>query len=92
MNSSTTIQVRGKGSLTLPVEVRRKYGVNEGDVYTLIDVGEGAFMLVPQVTTVDRLGNRVAELVAEQGTSLEELLETLDEERQRYYQERYARD
>jgi bifunctional DNA-binding transcriptional regulator/antitoxin component of YhaV-PrlF toxin-antitoxin module len=92
MNSSTTIQVRGKGSLTLPVEVRRKYGVNEGDVYTLIDVGEGAFMLVPQVTTVDRLGSRVAELVAEQGTSLEELLETLDEERQRYYQERYARD
>jgi len=90
--SSTTIQVRGKGNLTLPVELRRKYGVNDGDVFTLIDVGEGAFMLVPQVTTVDRLGNRVAEMLAEQDTSLEELLDTLDEERQRYYQERYARD
>ena len=90
--SSTTIQVRGKGNLTLPVELRRKYGVNDGDVFTLIDVGEGAFMLVPQVTTVDRLGNRVADMLAEQDTSLEELLDTLDEERQRYYQERYARD
>lgn len=90
--SSSTIQVRGKGSLTLPVELRRKYGVNDGDVFTLIDVGEGAFMLVPQVTTVDRLGNRVAEMLAEQDTSLEELLETLDEERQRYYRENYARD
>ena len=90
--SSSTIQVRGKGSLTLPVELRRKYGVNDGDVFTLIDVGEGAFMLVPQVTTVDRLGNRVAEILAEQDTSLEELLETLDEERQRYYRENYARD
>ena len=90
--SNTTIQVRGKGSLTLPVEVRRKYGVNEGDVYTLIDVGEGAFMLVPQVTTVDRLGNRVAEMLAEHDISIEELLETLDEERQRYYREQYARD
>jgi bifunctional DNA-binding transcriptional regulator/antitoxin component of YhaV-PrlF toxin-antitoxin module len=90
--SSTTIQVRGKGNLTLPVELRRKYGVNDGDVFTLIDVGEGAFMLVPQVTTVDRLGNRVAEMLAEQDTSLEELLDTLDEERQRYYHEHYARD
>ena len=90
--SSTTIQVRGKGNLTLPVELRRKYGVNDGDVFTLIDVGEGAFMLVPQVTTVDRLGNRVADMLAEQDTSLEELLDTLDEERQRYYQEHYARD
>ena len=90
--SSTTIQVRGKGNLTLPVELRRKYGVNDGDVFTLIDVGEGAFMLVPQVTTVDRLGNRVADMLAEQDTSLEELLDTLDEERQRYYHEHYARD
>lgn len=90
--SSTTIQVRGKGNLTLPVELRRKYGVNDGDVFTLIDVGEGSFMLVPQVTTVDRLGNRVADMLAEQDTSLEELLDTLDEERQRYYQEHYARD
>jgi bifunctional DNA-binding transcriptional regulator/antitoxin component of YhaV-PrlF toxin-antitoxin module len=90
--SNIVIQVRGKGSLTLPVELRRKYGVNDGDIYTLIDVGEGAFMLVPQVTTVDRLGNRVAEMLAEQDVSLDELLETLDDERQRYYREHYARD
>jgi bifunctional DNA-binding transcriptional regulator/antitoxin component of YhaV-PrlF toxin-antitoxin module len=90
--SNTTIQVRGKGSLTLPVELRRKYSVNDGDVYTLIDVGEGAFMLVPQVTSVDRLGNRVAEMLAGQDVSVDELLDTLDEERQRYYRDHYARD
>jgi bifunctional DNA-binding transcriptional regulator/antitoxin component of YhaV-PrlF toxin-antitoxin module len=90
--SNTVIQVRGKGSLTLPVELRRKYGVNDGDIYTLIDVGEGAFMLVPQVTSVDRLGNRVADMLTEADLSLEDLLETLDEERQSYYRDHYARD
>ena len=30
MTVSTTIQIRNKGSLTLPVELRRKYGLSEG--------------------------------------------------------------
>lgn len=91
MALSTTIQIRSKGSLTLPVELRRKYRFNEGDVLSLIDLGNGSFLLTPQATMVDRLGDRVAELMAEQGISLDDVLKTLDEERQRYYQERYAR-
>jgi bifunctional DNA-binding transcriptional regulator/antitoxin component of YhaV-PrlF toxin-antitoxin module len=89
MSVSTTLQIRTKGSLTLPVELRRKYGLNEGDIMTLVDLGDGAFVLYSGVTAVDRLGDRVAQLMAEEGVSLDEVLEALDEERQRYYQERY---
>ena len=92
MSFSTTIQIRGKGTVTLPIELRRKYGLDEGDLITLIDLGDGSFILTPIVTKVDRLGDRVAQAMAEEGVSLDEILSTLDEERERYYQERYAGD
>lgn len=92
MANSTNIQIRGKGTLTLPIEMRRKYGLDEGDIITLIELGDGSFLLTPQITKVDRLGDRVARVLAEEEISLKEIMETLDEERERYYQERYAAD
>jgi len=92
MTVSTNIQIRSKGTLTLPIEFRRKYQINEGDVITLIDLGEGSFFLTPGVTKVNYIGDRVAQKIAEEGSSLEDIYTTLDEERERYYQERYAKD
>jgi AbrB family looped-hinge helix DNA binding protein len=87
-----TIQIRKKGSLTLPAEMREKYGLNEGDVFTLIDLGEGSFLLTPRLSQVNRLGDRVTEILKDEGVSQEDLLNALDEERQRYYREHYAKD
>jgi bifunctional DNA-binding transcriptional regulator/antitoxin component of YhaV-PrlF toxin-antitoxin module len=92
MSASTNIQIRGKGTVTLPIELRRKYGLDEGDIITLIDLGDGSFLLTPVVTRVDRLGDRVAQALAEEGVSIDEIMTALDEERERYYQERYAGD
>ena len=92
MPVSSTIQMRGKGALTIPIELRRKYGLDEGDVITLIDLGDGAFLLTAAVTKIDRLGDRVAQALEAEGVSVEELLSALDEERERYHQERYAGD
>lgn len=86
------IQVRKKGAITLPVDLREKYGVGEGDVFTLIDMGDGSFLLTPRMSRVNRLGGRVAEILKAENVSLDDLLDTLDEERERYYQERYAKD
>ena len=92
MTTSPTIQIRGKGTLTLPVELRRKYGLDEGDIITLIDLGDGSILLTPTLTRVDRLGDRVAQAMVEEEISMDEILDTLDEERERYYQDRYAGD
>jgi len=88
---TNTIQIRNKGSLTLPVELRRKYGLIEGDILTLVDLGDGAFVLYAGVTGVDRAGDRVAQLMEEEGVTLDEILETLEDERERYYQDRYVK-
>lgn len=87
-----TIQVRKKGTITLPIDLRTKYGVDEGDVFTLIDMGDGSFLLTPRISQVNRMGDRVAEILHSEGLSLDDLLSTLEDERERYYQERYAKD
>jgi len=88
--STTTVQIRRKGLITLPVELRRQYNFKEGDVLTLVDLGEGALLLMPRVSQVARLGDQVADLMEGQDVSLEDMLEALDEEREDYYREHYA--
>ncbi|MDO9087685.1 MAG: AbrB/MazE/SpoVT family DNA-binding domain-containing protein [Anaerolineaceae bacterium] len=90
--TTNTIQIRKKGSLTVPMEIRNKYGLNEGDILTLIDLGDGAFMLTPRISQVNRLGRQIAEIVQEENISLDDLLNSLDEERERYYKDHYAAD
>lgn len=88
--SAVKIQLRRKGILTLPVSLRRKYNLDESDVFTLEDLGNGSFLLVPLVSEVSRLGDRVTSVMAEEGVSVDELLEALDEEREAYYREHYV--
>ena len=87
--SAVNIQLRRKGILTLPVSLRRKYDLDENDVFTLEDLGNGSFLLIPQISKVARLGDRVADVMAEEEASLEDMLEALDEERENYYREHY---
>ena len=88
--TTLTLQIRRKGVITLPIELRRQYNLDEGDVFTLVDLGGGSFLLTPRVSQVARLGDQVASLMEEEGVTLEEMLEALDQEREIYYQEHYA--
>lgn len=88
--TTTTVQIRRKGVITLPAELRRQYGLDEGDLFTLVDLGDGSFLLTPQVSQVARLGNQVSKLMAEEGVTVEEMLEALDRERESYYREHYV--
>jgi bifunctional DNA-binding transcriptional regulator/antitoxin component of YhaV-PrlF toxin-antitoxin module len=88
--TAMTIQIRRKGVITLPAELRRQYSLDEGDVFTLVDLGDGSFLLTPQVSRVASLGDQVGRLMAEEDVTLEEMLEALDDERERYYREHYA--
>lgn len=90
--TTNIVQVRKKGSITLPMDLRAKYMTEEGDVFNLIDMGDGSFVLTPRMLQVKRLGDRVAEILDEQGMSLDDLLATLDNERERFYKDHYAKE
>ena len=85
-----TIRLREKGVLTLPVGLRRKYGLRAGDVFSLIELGEGAFVLNPRISKLAALGDKVGELLQEQGVSLDDMLLAVEEERQQYNREHYV--
>ena len=88
----TTLQIRGKGTITLPASLRKKYNLEEGESLSLIDVGDGSFFLVPVESKVMKSADKVAKAVKEADVTLEELFEVLDEERKNYYREHYVKD
>ncbi len=80
------LQVRERGVLTLPAELRNKYGIEVGDTFRLVDL-DGIFVLTPMVLMVPELAPEVERLRVEVGVSLDEVLEGLREQRERHYDE-----
>lgn len=87
----TTIQIRRKGVITLPIALRRKYSLSEGDVFTLIDLGDGKILLAPQVPRLSKAGEQISAMMADENVTLDDLLQALGDERARYYQKNYVR-
>jgi bifunctional DNA-binding transcriptional regulator/antitoxin component of YhaV-PrlF toxin-antitoxin module len=83
-----TLQVRERGVLTLPAELREKYGIRPGDSFRLVDL-DGIFVLTPMTPMVPELAREIERLRLETGVGIEELLEDLRRQREAYYTERY---
>ena len=78
-----TLQVRQRGTVTLPMRLREKYQIEDGDVFTLIDLG-GAFLFAPGVSVVPRLVAQIEQIRKQEGLSVDDLIEGLDDEREQY--------
>jgi bifunctional DNA-binding transcriptional regulator/antitoxin component of YhaV-PrlF toxin-antitoxin module len=86
-----TIQVRHRGTLTLPLSIREKYNIRPGDTYRVVDL-DGTLVLTPMAPIVPELAREIERLRAESGQSVEELLASLREERERYHEKRDVDD
>ncbi|MDO9129838.1 MAG: AbrB/MazE/SpoVT family DNA-binding domain-containing protein [Anaerolineales bacterium] len=84
MNSTFSIQVVRRGVITLPKELREANRIQEGDTLTLIDLGDGVFVLSPRRSRVDEVADRLATQWQGAGESLESMLKTLREVREEY--------
>jgi bifunctional DNA-binding transcriptional regulator/antitoxin component of YhaV-PrlF toxin-antitoxin module len=78
-----TIQVRKRGSITLPVIIREKYRLEEGTPITLIDLGEGVF-LSPKHSLLPKLAEEIEHLREKHDVSTEELVAGISEQRAKY--------
>ena len=85
--SSRTVQIRGRGTLTLPAKIRERYDLADGDPLTLLDL-DGAILLSPRVSTVDKLSAEIEYLTTQAGMSLDDLLGGLREQRAKYHADR----
>ena len=89
---ATTVQMRAKGSLTIPSDLRQKYGFDEGDVFTLVELGDGSFLLTPRLSLVPKLVTEMEAIRAEAGVTLDDLLGGLPEVRRQLYAESQRSD
>jgi len=90
MASIRTVQIRGRGTVTLPARIRERYDLADGDPLTLVDL-DGAILLSPKASVVDKLSAEIEYLMTGSGLSLDELLGGLREQRARYHAERLER-
>jgi len=86
----TTIQVRQRGTFTLPAELRERYNIKSGDTFRLVDL-DGIFVLTRMVPLVTELAREIERARLEAGLGLEEMLKALRKERERYTAEKYGR-
>ena len=84
MNNTFQIQVVRRGIITLPKELREHNNIEEGDTLTLIDLGDGVFVISPRRSRVDEIANKLAREWQDSGESLESMLSTLREVRAEY--------
>lgn len=87
--ATVTVQIRQRGAITLPAKLRKRYNLEVGDTLTLLDL-DGAFFLVPKVSVVPKLVGEIEQLRQKAGLTIDELMKGLDEERRRYYEEKYG--
>ena len=85
----TTVQVRQRGNLTLPADLRERYGIEPGDTFRILDL-DGIFVLTPVVPMVPELAREIERMRIEAGLDTAELLVALREERARYVAETYG--
>ncbi|MFH1635968.1 MAG: AbrB/MazE/SpoVT family DNA-binding domain-containing protein [Chloroflexota bacterium] len=86
---TATVQMRDRGVLTLPAELRKKYSIRQGDIFRLVDL-DGVFVFTPMVPMVPELAREIERARIEAGVSVDELLQGLREQREQYYAENYA--
>ena len=70
--ATKTIQIRQRGTLTIPREIRDKYGLADGDPLTVVDL-DGAILLTPKVLLVPRIAEELSRLRRSRKLSLKDL-------------------
>jgi AbrB family looped-hinge helix DNA binding protein len=78
--------VQKRGQVTIPIELRRKLGVEEGDVVAFVETKDGILISPREALAMDAL-NRIGQALQKQGITLEELIETGRESRGRMVEE-----
>ncbi len=83
------VQVRERGQLTIPAGIRHKMGIEEGDVFSLIQVGD-TLVATRKKLVAQEVATALEGLMREQGVTLADLLDGLEKQREAYVREKYG--
>ena len=89
MTTTYTVRLRDRGQLTLPQAVRKELAVDDGDILTLVQIDDLA-IITRRSSLLPKLSQEFTAIMKEDGVSLAELLQGLEEEREQIWRERQA--
>ena len=81
--------VQKRGQVTLPIEMRRKLGIEEGGIVAFVQTDDGILISRREVIAIDAL-DRIGEALMERGISLEELIDSGREIRGQMVEKEYG--
>jgi len=84
-----TTEIKSRGQLTIPKKIRIMGHLEEGQVVSIIPVGDSV-IITPRRLELDEARREIRKLLKASRLSEEDLLKGLQEEREKLYQETYG--
>ena len=76
------VQVAQRGVITLPQVLRKANNVKVGDLFNVIDLGDGKFLFSRQESKIDTIADLLRDDLLQKGETLESMLLALREIRE----------
>jgi len=67
--------VQEKGQITIPAEIRRKWGLRKGDLVAFVETEAGVVISPQEVIAMEAL-DQIGKILREKGVTMEELIES----------------
>lgn len=77
---SKLVRVQEKGQVTLPAQLRRKLGIEKGDLVA-VEEANGGLLITPQEVLATQALDEIGEILRSKGLTLEDLIESGRKER-----------
>ncbi len=87
---SVRAEIKSRGQLTIPKKIRAVTRLEEGQLVSIIPLGESV-LITPQRLELEEARGQIRKILKASGLSVEDLLQNLKEEREKLYQETYGR-
>ena len=87
---SITAEIKSRGQLTIPKKIRVMSRLEEGQIVSIIPVGDSV-IITPRRLELDDARREIERIIKAAGLSPEDLLAGLKEEREKLYQETYGK-
>lgn len=85
------VRVQEKGQVTLPADIRRRLGIERGDLVAIVETPDG-ILITPQEVLATQALDRIGVALRETGLTLEDLIESGREIRGELIREQYGID
>ena len=85
-----TTEIKSRGQLTIPKKIRVMGHLEEGQVVSIIPVGDSV-IITPKRLELDEARREIKRILSSAGLSPEELMKGLEEERESLFKETYGK-